>query len=281
MLNKQNGKKTFFNKAIIIFFVLFALVESVLYFYKRGDIYLPANIASILDFVMITALTLLLINLLLRFTVGKIFSFFEDEMEIEQRIFISKLYSILIYAIGISFIIYRAGVQITEITIFLGLVATGIAFAIRDIILSFFAWLIILTKKPIRIKDVISVGDEVIGQVDRIGTFFITLKKADKTLIKIPNKNLLDKHTQNYGKSKLQGQIMLPIKKYPSDMEKTIISLSEKLGEFTKINVDSDGKDFFLTIQYSVDFKEEREFRTRLILTAQKQHPKIFKNEKE
>jgi len=38
--------------------------------------------------------------------------------------------------------------------------ATGLAFAVRDVLMSFFAWMILLRKKPFRIGDYIRIGED-------------------------------------------------------------------------------------------------------------------------
>jgi len=275
MAKFQFRKKKFFNKAIGLFLAIITILGTLWYLDYREIITIPDNVSSAFALIMIIVVTLFFINLVLRLTVGRIFNFFKDEMEIEQRIFITKLYTIFIYSVGISFILYQIGLSLNQLTIFLGLIATGIAFATRDIILSFFAWLIVLTKKPFKITDVICVGEDGTGVVERIGTFFITLNNG-RTLIKVPNKTLLEKNTKNYGKDKVSGEIKLPIKNIPSNLNKKLKELEKEMPESAKISIDTDGLNFFVSIVYSTDFQNEIDIRSELILKVQKKYPELF-----
>lgn len=275
MIKFHFRRKKFHNKAIGIFLSLFAVLGVFWYLDYKEIFIIPENVASTMTLVMITVFTLFFINLVLRLTAGKVFNFFSDEMEIEQRIFITKLYTIFIYAVGISFILYQIGLSLNQLTIFLGLITTGIAFATRDIILSFFAWLIVLTKKPFRIKDVISVDEDGTGVVERIGTFFITLDTGI-ILIKVPNKTLLEKNTKNHGKGTISGVIKLPLKSMPAGLDKKIKELEKEMPENAKVSIDSDGLNFIVLINYKCEFENELTFRSKLILKVQKKYPDLF-----
>ncbi|MFW6449495.1 MAG: mechanosensitive ion channel family protein [Nanoarchaeota archaeon] len=272
MNEMARAKKSFFNKAIILFLLLFLVFRGVLYAAEKDYIALPGNVYNVVSMFLTIALTLIIINGVIRLTVDRVFNMFKKEMEIEQRIFITKLYSVFIYSIGGAYILYETGVQTTEITIFLGLITTGVAFAIRDIILSFFAWLIILTKRPFRIGHVVSTSDD-FGVVERIGTFFVTLKTSQNFLVKVPNKNFLDKNTKNYGKNNISGALRLPVKTYSKDMQ---TKLNKMKKEGFEVYIDSDGKDFFLDINYSTEFGSENETRSNIIKSLQKKYPEIF-----
>ncbi|MGM5482915.1 MAG: mechanosensitive ion channel family protein [Nanobdellota archaeon] len=273
-------KKSFFNKAIVIFLGLFLSLEGVVYLQKKGFVQLPISIIGAINLILVTTLTLFIINLILRFTVDSVFNFFKKEMEIEQRIFITKLYSVLVYAIGISFILYKAGVGINDIAIFLGLITTGVAFAIRDVILSFFAWMIILAKKPIRIGDIIGTT-EYTGTVTRIGTFFVTLEEKKYRKVKIPNKTFLDKHIFNYGKDKVSGELRLTLKDFEIDVNKLISNIKSALKKYeVDVHFDTDGKDLFIKLSYKIKPEKEDDFRTNAILKIYEKHPQLFKPQK-
>lgn len=65
---------------------------------------------------------------------------------IEHKLLVSKMYSTGIHIAALVVILWYLGVTADNIALVLGLATAGIAFALRDIIASFFAWFILLTK---------------------------------------------------------------------------------------------------------------------------------------
>lgn len=196
---------------------------------------------------------------------------FRKEMEIEQRIIIAKLYSIALYSIAFLVAFWRAGVSLGNLTLFVGLIATGFAFAIRDLLLSFFAWFIILNKKPFQMGDYIKIGNEM-GLVTRIGTFFFTLETGTPgEFVKIPNSLILTNPIQNKGEERYKEVIRVKLTSIPDDFEEKISELSSFLRarvpdkELFKVRLDADEKNWYLVISYFVSFKQEQ-LRTTVLI---------------
>jgi small-conductance mechanosensitive channel len=110
----------------------------------------------------------LFIRLTINFTIGK----FEGIGQPEERILFSKLYILLVYVLATVIVFLHMGIGIQNVALFLGLTATGFAFAVRDVVLSYIVWFILLTKKPFKIGDYINVAGEE-GQVKHIGMFYV------------------------------------------------------------------------------------------------------------
>ena len=202
--NQNNTlKQTGVSKRITLLLFLTLVVGGVYGINKLGYVTVPDVLFRMIDIFLVSILTILAITIILRTTLHRIFNYLETEVEIEERIFLAKVYTIFLYVMGIAIILWKVGVSLTSLTLFLGLVTSAIAFGIRDVILSAVAWLIIINKKPFRIGDVIRVGDD-IGQVTRIGTFFSTLEplRGAGQFIKIPNRILLEKNMLNFNKKK-------------------------------------------------------------------------------
>jgi small-conductance mechanosensitive channel len=170
----SNIKKSVY-KRIFFLLVLFGMIQLLLHFNNIGLVTISSSILKFFDITLFSILTIIFVNIILRLTVAKLFHYHEQETEIEQRIFITKIYTYFLYFFAISIILWKIGVSITNIALVIGIAATGVAFAVREVILAFFVWLVILTKHPFRINDVIKIGDDV-GQVNRIGTFYVTIK---------------------------------------------------------------------------------------------------------
>ena len=197
MLKKEEGqtfRRKIFNKRILVFLILVLLTKGIIIASGKGLISTSPFVIRVLDLFLITSVSLLIANVFLRLTVGRVLDLFDGETEIEQRLFLSKMYSFFIYVMAFAVILSHIGLSVENITLFLGLVATGMALAIKDILTSIFSWTILLSKKPFRIRDVIKIGDES-GEVLRVGTFYVTLKalkmmeRSLKSLVRLSWKN--------------------------------------------------------------------------------------------
>jgi small-conductance mechanosensitive channel len=276
MISKQIRYK-FINRSLVVFFTLLIISSSLLFLHLKGIITIHSGIINIVRFFFSSAIVVVVTSLLLRWTVNSIFSLFEKDLDLEQRILLTKVYTIFIYTISFSVILYIAGVGLTDITLFLGLIATGIALAVRDIIMSFFIWLIILTKRPFRIGDVITSADDT-GIVDRIGTFYVTLKVKngqETHLVRVPNKMMLDRNMKNHGKNKISGEIRLKIFNIPQDLEAWISSVQESLkmdGTEILTSIETDSKDLQLSVKYLTGYATDHSVRLKILSTLFSAH---------
>ena len=184
-------------------------------------------------------------------------------MELEQRIIISKLYAISLYSLAIIITVWKAGLSLGNITLFVGLLASGFAFAIRDILLSFFAWFIILNKKPFHMGDYIKIGDDV-GLVTRIGTFFFTLEQGRKPeYIKVPNSIVLGKSLQNLGEGKFVQELLFTLKAIPPFYENECQEITNYIKSrsayqhLIRIGLVSELNAIQLKVEYTTSFEQE------------------------
>ncbi len=93
------------------------------------------------------------------------------------------------YVLATVIVFLHIGIGIQNVALFLGLTATGFAFAIRDVVLSYIIWFILLTKKPFKIGDYINVAGEE-GQVKHIGMFYVLIDHRGYVCryTKVPNR---------------------------------------------------------------------------------------------
>jgi MscS family membrane protein len=278
-MKKEEIKKKFkLNNKFLMFLIIISIALWGL-FYLDDNNYIKINndALDVIGFIYLIIIVFLFVNIFLRFTLKKVFFMFENELEIEQRIFLTKLYSFIVYLIGITIIIHQLGFTTTNITTILSFISIGIAFAIRDIILSFFAWLIILSKKPFRIGDYIKINEE-LGVVDRIGTFFITLKtNNNENFVKIPNKIFLDKNFNSFNKNKIPITSKITITQIPKDFEKRkskiineirkIVENDEEITALIEIKSDSvNVNNINIVLNYYTSFKNVDEVKNKIYL---------------
>ena len=256
-LTKTLYKRIFLLSAILV------VVELIYIAVRREFVQIEAGFLLTIELVLTLIVSLLASTVILRLTGNKVWNMFEKEMELEQRIIISKLYAISLYSLAIIITVWKAGLSLGNITLFVGLLASGFAFAIRDILLSFFAWFIILNKKPFHMGDYIKIGDDV-GLVTRIGTFFFTLEQGRKPeYIKVPNSIVLGKSLQNLGEGKFVQELLFTLKAIPPFYENECQEITNYIKSrsayqhLIRIGLVSELNAIQLKVEYTTSFEQE------------------------
>lgn len=256
-LTKTLYKRIFLLSAILV------VVELIYIAVRREFVQIDAGFLLTIELVLTLIVSLLASTVILRLTGNKVWNMFEKEMELEQRIIISKLYAISLYSLAIIITVWKAGLSLGNITLFVGLLASGFAFAIRDILLSFFAWFIILNKKPFHMGDYIKIGDDA-GLVTRIGTFFFTLEQGRKPeYIKVPNSIVLSKSLQNLGGGKFVQELLFTLKAIPPFYENECQEITNYIKSrsayqhLIRIGLVSELNAIQLKVEYTTSFEQE------------------------
>ncbi len=216
------------NLTILLFLALYFLVEGALWYNREYGPFVPEQVILIVGALPIIFITLLFAHLAVRIVSPFISQFFKDELEPEQRIFFVKIFEIVIYFVALGYLLYSFGVTPASLALVAGFISGGLAFALRDVVMAFLVWLIILSKKPLRIGDTVRIGDYE-GRVERIGTFFLTLSSSGKIseqggafgerYVRIPNGLIFQSPIENYGKADLPQVLRMQARKLPKDLE--------------------------------------------------------------
>jgi MscS family membrane protein len=210
------------------------------------------------------------ISVILRFSLKRVFNWFEEP---EEKIFYTKIYSWSLYSLGVFFILYDFGVSLGNLTLFVGLIATGLAFAVRDVLISYFAWLILLRKKPFRIGDHIRIGEDE-GKVLHIGTFYVLLDSTDdlpEDYIRVPNKVFMEKSIHNLGARTLHEKLSFQLTGWPKDKNQRLEDLQQKVlkilnrKDHLRVYTDMKNDKICLNVEYLVSFKERQQLRSDVI----------------
>jgi small-conductance mechanosensitive channel len=201
------------NKLILVLGVFLLTITALVMANSNGWIALNSGILTAFKTISIILWTYFIASIFIKLTQNKAHKLFDESVDIEQKILLSKFYTFIVYSLATAYVLWKMGVTLANITIFLGLIATGLAFALREILLPFFIWFILLTKRPFRIGDYIRIGEDE-GKVRHIGTFFVFLDPINTDInetIKIPNKLFLEKQIINYGGLNLPVVLKVPI----------------------------------------------------------------------
>ncbi len=95
------------------------------------------------------------------------------------------------------FALWVAEIPLTVFTLAGGALAIGIGFGSQNILNNFISGLIILVERPIKVGDLIEVG-ETFGRVENIGARSTEVKNSDNFHIIIPNSAFLEKNVINW-----------------------------------------------------------------------------------
>lgn len=272
-LKKEHVKDKIFNTLldhIIIIFLFFVLPISVILLADyQGWIKIPVIILNFLKLVDTILISYTIATIFIKLTVNVIPKMFESMGKREEKILLRKIYIGFIYAFTSVVVFWQVGIDTQNIVIFLGLVATGFAFAIKEVILSYFIWFILLTKKPFKIGDYIAVGNEE-GEVKHIGLFYVVIYPTKcREFYKIPNKIFLEIPIKNYGKGFFESSFDYYIKDIPENlsnhMEKMVERAKVKEGLDVRLKLDSDSDGLKLTAYYKSTFSEREDVKHKLL----------------
>lgn len=108
---------------------------------------------------------------------------------------------IIIWIIGVLFVLSNLGVEISSLLAGLGIGGVAIAFATQNIIADIFSSFAIYLDKPFKVGDNIKLGD-VTGKVKKIGLRTTRLLGPDGEEVVIPNKELASSKLHNFGTKK-------------------------------------------------------------------------------
>jgi MscS family membrane protein len=257
------------NRTIIFFSILFLVLFLIFIAVKQEYIEINSQTENIIKNLFISVLTLLTASIFIKFTNTRFLNYFKS-LQTEQKLLLTKTYSFVIYFFALMFILGSIGVTIQNITLIIGIAATGLAFTIKEILINYFAWYMFLTKKPFRIGDFVEI-DNIEGKVIHIGTFYVLLDETpeDSTdYIKVPNKKFLEHSIINLGKSPFTFKIIYPLFREVNikKLEKIEKEIKSYIKTELKIELISDDLSVKLLIKGKVKSYEERnELRTKII----------------
>lgn len=222
------------------------------------------------DDIFIAVLVLLIFRMIYKITADRVSRIFDEQ---EERIFYSKIYGWILFTIGAFVVLNLFGLSLNNITLFIGIITTGFAFAVREVLLSFIGWLILLRKKPFRIGDYIRIGDEH-GKVVHIGTYYVILDKTSDIpddFTRIPNRFFLEKSIEKLGKTRSHEKIQVRLLDTPKNKESKIESLKAKMHEINEefklnaVHLDIDHDRLYLIVNFLVPFDNKSSWRAHVV----------------
>lgn len=152
-------------------------------------------------------------------TLSRVLRFFLSE-EVYERISlapglpyaISTILNYLVLLVGFLVALGLLGVDLRNISIVAGAFSVGLGFGLQNIINNFVSGIILLFERPVKVGDVIQIGDAV-GEVRRIGIRASIVRTRDGSDLILPNGNLISNQVVNwtYGDRRRAVEIALTI----------------------------------------------------------------------
>jgi potassium efflux system protein len=142
------------------------------------------------------------------------------------RYAITTLLRYTIIGVGVILIVKLLGVSWSKAQWLVAALGVGIGFGLQEIVANFISGLVILFERPIRVGDIVTVG-ETSGVVTRIQIRATTIRDWDRKELLVPNKEFITGRLLNWSLSDDTTRLLIPIGvAYGSD-----VMLAMKLAE--------------------------------------------------
>ncbi|MBB4040593.1 small-conductance mechanosensitive channel [Microvirga flocculans] len=102
------------------------------------------------------------------------------------------------------------GLSLERLTIVAGALSVGIGFGLQSIVNNFISGLILLWERPIRVGDLVVVGDAE-GYVRRINVRSTEIQTGDRAMLIVPNSNLISGVVRNRVRNDRIGRVLVSI----------------------------------------------------------------------
>ena len=133
---------------------------------------------------------------------------------------ITTLLSYAIVSIGVITTLSALGVSWNKLQWLVAALSVGLGFGLQEIFANFVSGLIILFERPVRIGDVVTIGD-LSGTVNRIRIRATTITDFDRKEIIVPNKTFVTSQLINWSLSDTVTRVTIRIGvAYGSDLQK-------------------------------------------------------------
>ena len=110
-----------------------------------------------------------------------------------------KLAKFILVAVGVIFYMQSNGYPVGGVLAGMGIGGLALALAAQDSISGIFASIVIFLDKPFMVDDFVEVNG-VSGTVEEIGIRSTRIRTLEKTLVTIPNKEIMDSNIDNFSK---------------------------------------------------------------------------------
>ncbi len=155
-----------------------------------------------------------------------------------SRYAISTLTQYAIVGAAIVLVFNLLGGSWSEIQWLVAALGVGIGFGLQEIVANFISGLILLFERPIRIGDIVTVGDTT-GTVTRIRIRSTTIRNWDQQELIVPNKEFITGRLLNWTLTDPIARVVIPVGiAYGSDVTKALELILEAATEHERVLAD-------------------------------------------
>ncbi|WP_200233286.1 mechanosensitive ion channel domain-containing protein [Thiohalocapsa halophila] len=152
-----------------------------------------------------------------------------------SRYTIITLTGYAITAIGALLVFGALGLSWGQVQWLVAALGVGIGFGLQEIVANFISGLIILFERPVRVGDIVTIGDTT-GVVTRIEIRATTVRNWDRQELLVPNKELITGRLTNWTLSDQINRIVVPVGvEYGSDAHKALEILADVAREHERV----------------------------------------------
>ncbi|MGD8643664.1 MAG: mechanosensitive ion channel [Chromatiales bacterium] len=145
------------------------------------------------------------------------------------------LSSYVIAAVGGIWVFSMLGIDWSKLQWLVAALGVGIGFGLQEIVANFISGLIILFERPIRVGDVVTVGDTD-GVVTRIQIRATTIRNWDRKELLVPNKEFITGRLLNWSLSDQTTRVVIPVGvAYGTDAEQAMKLMLETAQEHERV----------------------------------------------
>jgi len=148
-----------------------------------------------------------------------------------SRYTIITLMGYVITAIGAVMVFSTLGLSWGQVQWLVAALGVGIGFGLQEIVANFISGLIILFERPVRVGDIVTIGDTT-GTVSKIEIRATTIRNWDKQELLVPNKEFITGRLLNWTLTDQINRVVIPVGvAYGSDTRKALSLLAEAADE--------------------------------------------------
>lgn len=127
-----------------------------------------------------------------------------------SRAVVTTLIRYLLTAIGFVIVLQTAGVNLSSLTLFAGVLGIGLGFGLQNLASNFISGITLLIEQPIRVGDFIEI-DKLLGTVENISIRSTTVRTLDGVFVIVPNIRFVENNIINWSYRDPRCRLHIPV----------------------------------------------------------------------
>ncbi|CAK9884518.1 MAG: Miniconductance mechanosensitive channel MscM [Candidatus Erwinia impunctatus] len=141
----------------------------------------------------------------------------DEGMRVSLVTLFTNLGYVLVFLVALSLL----GVQWNKLAWIVSALSVGIGFGLQEIVKNFISGLILLTERPVKVGDLISISG-IEGDIRRINVRATEIQLTDKSTVIVPNSQLISQNVRNVTMGNAQGVVVIMLT-LPLDIDPQLV----------------------------------------------------------